>query len=87
MNEVSISIRFEDFFYVSDAYYCTEKETKEHLQRLKDILKNEDQKYMFFSAGEETHFFNRGVLENSIVTLTIRPVENDILQHNESENT
>jgi hypothetical protein len=72
MNEVSLTITYDELTYFSDSKLCTEAETKVYVQELKDIMDNKDVSYLTFKSGEDTHFFSRGVIDNSIVTITIR---------------
>ncbi len=74
MNELSITLVYEDLSYFSDSKLCSEKETKEYIKEIKRIISEDDAKYLTFGSGDDTHFFSRGVIENAIITLTIRKV-------------
>ena len=78
MNELSITLHYEDHSYYSDAIICSAKETKAYIAKLKKIMSNEDETSFFFNSGDDLHLFSRGVIENSIITLTIRAVEDNL---------
>lgn len=74
MNELSLTVVYDELTYFSDSKLCSEEETKEYVQEIKRVMSDGETKYLTFRSGEDTHFFSRGVIENAIVTLTIRKV-------------
>lgn len=74
MNEVSITVFYNDNYYYSDPIICDDSEVDNHAKELKKILDNPDEPYITFKRGIHEYFFTRGIIENSILTITAKKI-------------
>ena len=73
MEELSLTLIYEDLTYFSDSIICSIDERKSYVSKIRDIMTSETD-VLYFNSGEDVHFFSNGILKQSIVTITIRPI-------------
>lgn len=74
MEELSMTLIYEDLSYFSDSIVCSPEERKDYIKKIREIMSSENE-ILFFNSGDDVHFFSNGVIKNSIVTITVRPME------------